>query len=122
MLLKLPSEAIILENRFKGDKMGPNIVVGIAFIIAGAVIAFAGYQIRYKNRLNLIAGYDPNRVKDKEGLGSWVGNGLMGLGVVQAICGLLGVAGFANVAGIVFAIATVLTPIVLISRISRFTN
>jgi hypothetical protein len=102
--------------------MGPNIVIGIAFILAGAVIAFAGYQIRYKNRLNLIAGYEPNRVKDKEGLGAWVGNGLMALGVIQAICGLLVIAGFVNLAAIAFAIATVLTPIVLISRISRFTQ
>jgi hypothetical protein len=102
--------------------MSPNVVVGIAFILAGLLIGFAGYQIRFKGRLNLIAGYDPNSVKDKEGLGRWVGSGIMVLGIVQAICGLLALIASVDFAGLLFLLATVTVPVILLTRISRFTN
>jgi hypothetical protein len=102
--------------------MSPNIVVGMAFILAGVLIAFAGYQIRFKGRLHLIAGYEPNNVKDKEGFGRWIGNGILALGIIQGICGLIALVAWVDVAGVLFFLVTMTVPVILISRISQFSK
>jgi hypothetical protein len=104
--------------------MGANIFIGIVFILAGALISFAGYRIRFKHHLSLIAGYEEDKVKDRDGLRIWVGNGILAIGALQALSGLIALlfAALLHLAAIAFFIVTLGIPIFLISRISRFTN
>jgi uncharacterized membrane protein len=51
----------------------------IVMILAGSLIAVAGYLIRVRGMLHLIAGYDEDTVTDKEGLQRFAGNGIFAL-------------------------------------------
>ena len=51
----------------------------IVILLAGALIAGAGYLIRVRGMLHLIAGYDEDRVTDKDGLQRYAGNGIFTL-------------------------------------------
>jgi hypothetical protein len=54
-----------------------------SFFVAIACVLFAGaYAIGVKGMLFLVAGYDPNLVRDKKGLARWMGGGLFGIGAV----------------------------------------
>jgi hypothetical protein len=55
------------------------ILQAIIMILAGALIAGAGYLIRVRGMLHLIAGYDANKVTDKDGLQRFAGNGIFTL-------------------------------------------
>jgi len=52
------------------------------FILLFAVLA---YMIKYKGRIEMIAGYDAKKVKDRKGLADFVGNNLILLAVCAAI-------------------------------------
>src|SRR5258708_34407014 len=69
--------------------MNPTLVIGIVFLCVSAILTLFGYLIAVKKQLSLIAGYDPNRVKDKEGLAKWVGNGIMIMGGLEILISLL---------------------------------
>ena len=58
-----------------GFIIGLIISVGVSFLTAlsGVVI--------YKGNVELIAGYDPNKVVDKEGLAKWVGSHIILMGI-----------------------------------------
>lgn len=43
------------------------------FLLTGATIWMLGYLIKFKRKLGLIAGYSPEKVRDKDGLADWVG-------------------------------------------------
>jgi hypothetical protein len=48
------------------------------FLVLFAVLA---YMIKYKGRVDIIAGYDEKKVRDKRGLADFVGNNLIILAV-----------------------------------------
>ena len=48
------------------------------FIVLFAVLA---YMIKYKGRVDIIAGYDEKQVRDKKGMADFVGNNLIILAV-----------------------------------------
>jgi len=49
-----------------------------------------GYLIRFRNRIDLVAGYREGRIRDEKGLSRVVGNSLLVLGVLAAaILGLV---------------------------------
>jgi hypothetical protein len=47
--------------------------------VAAALLA-VGYRIRVRRDVALIAGYDPRRVRDADGLARWVGGWALALG------------------------------------------
>lgn len=59
----------------------------LAFILLGMslLIILPGYLIRFKHKVEIIAGYDPKRVKDKAGLAKWVGSNLLALGFIGLV-------------------------------------
>jgi hypothetical protein len=48
-----------------------------------------GYLIRFKRRVDLIAGYREGNIKDRQGLSTLVGNALLLLGIAAAVTLLL---------------------------------
>ena len=55
--------------------------------LVGLIGIRMGYLIKYKNKPGLIAGYDPNRVKDRQGLCDFMGANLMLTGLVVILFG-----------------------------------
>lgn len=58
--------------------MGTSIVA----TIVGVILLVLGYLIRIRKQMNLLAGYDSEKVTDPEGLANWVGGWCLLLGVV----------------------------------------
>lgn len=58
-------------------------LIGIFLLLVGSLIT------RF-NLVEVIAGYEPNKVKDKEGLARWVGGHLMVMGILGVVSGFLG--------------------------------
>ncbi len=56
-------------------------------MIAATILPFG--VIIYRGRVELIAGYDPGKVTDKEGLGRWVGSNLIFIGIYSLIFAIL---------------------------------
>ena len=68
---------------------GTETLVAVALLVlAGVVVGFLGYRIRYRGDVVLIAGYDAERVTDDEGLGSLVGGVVFALGAVHVAFGV----------------------------------
>ncbi len=63
-----------------GSRMTNILILGMTefFIVLFAVLA---YMIKYKGRVDIIAGYDEKKVRDKKGLADFVGNNLIILAV-----------------------------------------
>ncbi len=63
--------------------MTPAILASLIMVVAAAIPLFVlGYLIKYRKRVNLIAGYDPARVRDHDGLARWMGSWAIALGAV----------------------------------------
>jgi len=50
--------------------------ISIVYVLIAAMLLPLG-AIIYRGRVEIIGGYDPNKVTDKEGLGRWVGSNLI---------------------------------------------
>jgi hypothetical protein len=61
----------------------------IIFGLAGCLILFLCYVIKYKKQANLISGYDEERVIDKDGYCNWIGNILSLPGIFAIITGVV---------------------------------
>jgi hypothetical protein len=68
--------------------MGASIIAFLIFAFTGLLFLVAGHRIKYKKDLTLIAGYDPDRIRDKEGLANQAGLFVMGLGGASIFTGL----------------------------------
>jgi hypothetical protein len=51
----------------------PQIQLAVALFLAGAVLAFLGYRIRFRSEVRLITGFEPRNVRDPQGWARWVG-------------------------------------------------
>ena len=102
--------------------MSPSTVVGVAFSAAGAIIFLCGYLIGVKKQLWLISGYNPDRVKDKDGLAKWVGTGLQIIGGIEFLMGILALFVTASVpiVGFGFGGVTIIGVMVLIAGAIKF--
>lgn len=58
----------------------PILILLITEFIAVVFIAL-GYFIKIRKMTNLIAGFDPKKCRDPDGLIAWVGNSLLALGI-----------------------------------------
>jgi len=63
-------------------------VLGIIEMCAAGLLIFLAYLIKYKKRVEIIAGYDERTCKDKDGLANWIGGSLL---ITGLICLLLGI-------------------------------
>lgn len=69
--------------------MGAHLIVGGVFFIVSLFLLLAGYQIAVKKQLWLIAGYEPDRVRDKDGLATFVGMALQVMGAFELLISIL---------------------------------
>ena len=65
------------------------VVQGLIMIGVAALLAGAGYLVRYRGKLNLIAGYDERKVADKAGLQRFAGNAIFTLAGILFAGGVL---------------------------------
>lgn len=49
-----------------------------------------GYVVKYKKVLEILANYDSDKIKNKEGLAKWIGNSFFLLGAISLVLLLLG--------------------------------
>ncbi|AHM61700.1 hypothetical protein D770_17240 [Flammeovirgaceae bacterium 311] len=63
----------------------------LLLMLACAALAFLvmGWLLRYRQRLELMAGYNPKVTINKKGLARWAGNTYMGMAPLQVVCVLL---------------------------------
>jgi hypothetical protein len=54
---------------------------------SGLLVAAVGALIRYAGWVELVAGYDPERVTDEEGLAEFVGRNVLAVGVLTVLLG-----------------------------------
>lgn len=73
-----------------------------------------GYLIRFRGKVTLIAGYDPDKVKDSTGLSTWIGNNLLLLGILGAAVFLIEISAEDLALPAFFTYALVAVPIVSI--------
>ncbi|AIZ63372.1 hypothetical protein PK28_06085 [Hymenobacter sp. DG25B] len=59
---------------------GPGI-----FGLLGLFFLYTGYLIRFRQKLNLLAGYDATRVRDTKELSHWAGNHVLRIGALFLI-------------------------------------
>ncbi len=62
--------------------------ISMVYALIAAMLLLLGVII-YRGRVELIGGYDPNKVTDKEGLGRWVGSNLIFGGIYTLIFAIL---------------------------------
>ena len=59
-------------------------------IIIGFIVFFIGYLIKYQKMSEIISGLNPLKIKDKEGLGRWVGGNIILIGISGLFFGSVG--------------------------------
>lgn len=64
-------------------------IFSIVSIVMGIFLIFLGGIIRRYKMFELLAGYDPNKVLDKEGLANWTGVNLILMGCLTILIGIL---------------------------------
>ena len=60
----------------------------ITLVLAGAFIGLLGILIKYAGWVELIGGYDPERVADEEGLADFVGTHVLYISLLTIACGV----------------------------------
>ena len=68
--------------------MDEGLVVFLVMLLSALPLFVIAYLIGVRQQFGLIAGLQPDRVADREGLGRWVGLMLFLLGVVTVLMGL----------------------------------
>jgi hypothetical protein len=66
-----------------------SMILLILLACAACAILVIGWLLRYRQRLELLAGYNPKVTHNKKGLAYWAGNTFMGMAPFQGICVLL---------------------------------
>jgi UDP-N-acetylmuramyl pentapeptide phosphotransferase/UDP-N-acetylglucosamine-1-phosphate transferase len=66
-----------------------TLILTLILAACGLLFMFLGYLVRYKKKLNIIAGYDESRVHDKNGLANWAGAAIIILGATYLILSLI---------------------------------
>src|ERR1700733_4056803 len=84
--------------------MKPNELVGLLTALTSAVLAFFGWLIKYRKKVNLISGYDEKRYPDTNGLANSAGGTLLKTGFT----------------GIVLAVAIILLPQYMLAIVVLF--
>ena len=67
-----------------------HIAVLLIFLLVSCLVLWAGYIVRYRQKLELLVGYDAEATTDKPGLARWAGTNLMVMASLQAVCGIAG--------------------------------
>ncbi len=83
-----------------------NLIPVVGLVLIGALIAFLGRVVRGGN-VEILSGYQADKVLDKAGLAAWAGRNLLLLGSLQIASGLL-CAVNASIGGTIFFVATLL--------------
>ncbi len=61
----------------------------ILLALAAATVLYIGWQLRFRQKLELLAGYSPQVTHNKKGLAHWAGYTFLGLAPLQWCCVLL---------------------------------
>ncbi|HSW35881.1 MAG TPA: DUF3784 domain-containing protein [Candidatus Limnocylindrales bacterium] len=76
-----PLADLVVNDLVKTPGLPP--LARIIFLVAGLLIIFLGYLVRFKKMLFLLSGYDERKVKDKDALAHFAGNFVMLIGVTM---------------------------------------
>lgn len=96
--------------------MDPGIFIFLVMLLSALPLYAIAYFIGVKKHVGLIAGHDPNRVADKDGLAHWVGLMLFLIGVVIVLMGL-GICLFINKTLTIILIGIALITVLVIALI-----
>ena len=68
--------------------MDPGVFIFLVMLLSALPLYVLAYLIGVKKRVGLVAGYDPSRVADPDGLANWVGLILFLIGIAIVLMGL----------------------------------
>ena len=68
--------------------MDPGVFIFLVMLLSALPLYVLTYLIGVKKRVGLVAGYDPSRVADPDGLANWVGLILFLIGIAIVLMGL----------------------------------
>ena len=68
--------------------MDPGVFIFLGMLLSALPLYVLAYLIGVKKRVGLVAGYDPSRVADPDGLANWVGLILFLIGIAIVLMGL----------------------------------
>jgi len=86
-----------------------SITTGVSFLFTAVVTGVVGVLIREFEMMELIAGYDPERVTDDEGLARFVGTAALCLAGLTALVGVLELVRPVDGQPVVYAVYAVVT-------------
>jgi len=72
---------------------------GLGLLAAGAFVGVFGVLVRFGGMVELVAGYDPERVEDDEGLARFVGSNVLYVAAVTVLVGVVEYVGVADGVG-----------------------
>ena len=91
-----------------------HIAVLLIFLLVSCLVLWAGFIVRYRQRLELLVVYDAEATTDKPGLARWAGINLMVMAFLQAVCGIAGfITGQTIWSALAFAAGTLLVIIIM---------
>jgi len=108
----------VLPVQKNGEGMSNILILGMTefFLVLFLVLA---YMIKVKGRVEIIAGYEAARVKDKKGLADFVGNSLIILAVSACIAFIFEIVNPVSEFLIFMFFASVVVPVVGIATFLR---
>lgn len=86
-----------------------SVTTGVSFLFTAVVTGVVGVLIREFETVELVAGYDPERVTDDEGLARFVGTAALFLAGLTALVGMLELVRPVDGQPVVYAVYAVLT-------------
>jgi hypothetical protein len=90
-------------------------------IFTGIIILFLGYLIKYQKMVEIVTGSFSQRIRDKEGFGSWVGGHIILAGSIGMLAGSLGLIIHSYLAGLLIYVF-ILSLFFIISRVKNGTR
>lgn len=100
----------------------PIVVLSILAIIA-CLLLVVGWQLRFRQRLELLLGYNPKVTRNKKGLAHWSGTTLLVVGPLLELCVAAAVkTGFVLLASLAYIAVICVGLIVIALGATQFSN
>lgn len=91
-------------------------------MVVGVVIAVLGAAVRFGGLLELLAGYDPEKVADHVGLQRFAGTGVLAIGALITVAGLADVVGSGQAVIVAIWVAVVVALVAVGLGVQRFST
>lgn len=64
-------------------------LVSVSLLLVSILLVVAGYFVRVRKMGHLVAGFNPDKIHDKQGYLKWAGSNIIVIGLVSLLAGIL---------------------------------